>query len=69
MNDNSRIKELVANIQNDGFDVRPVFSPTVPAGKERIRICIHAFNTEGEVEGLVRSLQKHVDAKRTASIL
>ena len=31
------------------FDVRPIFSPTVPAGSERLRICLHAFNTDDEM--------------------
>lgn len=35
-----------------GFNVKPIFSPTVPEGKERLRICIHSFNTEKEITRL-----------------
>ena len=38
--------------------VRAVVSPTVPLGTERVRICLHAGNTVGEVETLVGALQE-----------
>lgn len=56
---NENVKEIAKRIQNDGFDVRPILSPTVPKGKERIRICIHAFNTEEQINGLLSSLKKN----------
>jgi 8-amino-7-oxononanoate synthase len=36
-------------MQNEGLDIRPIVSPTVPKGKERLRICLHEFNTETEI--------------------
>ncbi|CAJ0540906.1 Ff.00g077840.m01.CDS01 [Fusarium sp. VM40] len=42
--------------QDRGFTVRPIVAPTVPKGSERVRICLHAGNTIGEVEGLVRAI-------------
>ena len=38
------------------FDVYPIRSPTVPKGKERIRIILHAHNREEEVHALVKAL-------------
>lgn len=55
---NAEVRAVAAAMQNDGFDVRPIVSPTVPKGTERIRICLHEFNTEEEVKGLIASLQK-----------
>lgn len=49
------IKEIIRisqNLNKENFGVKPIFSPTVPKGKERIRICIHAFNTKSEIESL-----------------
>lgn len=43
-------------LQSRGFDVRPILSPTVPRGKERLRICIHAFNTEKQIIDLVTAI-------------
>ncbi|WP_367867979.1 aminotransferase class I/II-fold pyridoxal phosphate-dependent enzyme [Pedobacter sp. WC2423] len=36
-------------LQNKGFDVRPILSPTVQKGSERLRICIHTHNTDEEI--------------------
>ncbi|MFA5782254.1 MAG: 8-amino-7-oxononanoate synthase [Bacteroidales bacterium] len=55
---NEKVLAAAQNIQKKGFDVRPIMSPTVPAGKERLRICIHAFNTEEEIKGLVESIER-----------
>lgn len=41
-----------------GFDVRAIVSPTVPRGKERLRLNIHAFNTEEEIDDLLRMICK-----------
>jgi 8-amino-7-oxononanoate synthase len=49
---NENVKLIAQKLQNKGFDVRPVLSPTVPGGKERLRICLHSFNTEKEVLSL-----------------
>lgn len=47
---NSRVKQLSEILNNKGYDVKPILSPTVPAGRERLRICVHSFNTENEIE-------------------
>lgn len=46
---NEKAKEISGHLQNSGLDVRPILSPTVPKGSERIRICLHSFNTEKEI--------------------
>jgi 8-amino-7-oxononanoate synthase len=56
---NENVKNISGLIQKDGFDVRPILSPTVPKGKERLRICLHSFNTEEEINGLLLSLKKN----------
>lgn len=55
---NAQVRAAAVAMQNDGFDVRPIVSPTVTKGTERIRICLHEFNTEDEVKGLIDSLEK-----------
>lgn len=39
-------------LEGAGLDVRAILHPTVPAGQERLRICLHAFNTQHEIEKL-----------------
>lgn len=46
---NQKATLLAERLQNDGLDVRPILSPTVPAESERIRICLHSFNTKNEI--------------------
>ncbi|WP_347158151.1 aminotransferase class I/II-fold pyridoxal phosphate-dependent enzyme [Pontibacter chitinilyticus] len=56
----AKLKALAAQVQQQGFDVRPVLSPTVPKGLERLRIIVHAFNTAEEIEGLVKAIAKGI---------
>lgn len=50
------LRSLMNKIQGQGYDVRPIISPTVPEGRERLRICLHSFNTKDEIAGLVEVL-------------
>ena len=47
---NEKCRQLASTFQAKGYDVRPILSPTVPEGKERIRISLHSFNTENEID-------------------
>ncbi|MEO1435802.1 MAG: 8-amino-7-oxononanoate synthase [Bacteroidota bacterium] len=53
---NQACKEVAALLQKNGFDVRPILSPTVPVGEERLRICLHLHNTQNEIEQLAQFL-------------
>ena len=53
---NSEVRELASNLQQQGLDVRPILYPTVPQGLERLRIILHSFNTELELEKLISCL-------------
>jgi 8-amino-7-oxononanoate synthase len=59
---NEKAREVAGQLQNEGFDVRPILSPTVPQGSERIRICLHSFNTENEVILLTDTINKLINA-------
>lgn len=54
---NDAIKVLSQRLQQNNLDVRPILYPTVPKGKERLRIVLHAFNTEEEVQQLIEELK------------
>jgi 8-amino-7-oxononanoate synthase len=56
---NQQVKAAALSLQQKGFDVRPIVSPTVPKGSERLRICLHSFNTDEEVKDLTKELQTH----------
>jgi len=54
---NDAVKKVSASIQNKELDVRPILYPTVPKGKERLRIVLHSFNSEQELASLIQALQ------------
>jgi 8-amino-7-oxononanoate synthase len=54
---NDFARQVAHQAQQIGLDVRAILSPTVPAGQERLRLCIHAFNTTEEIDQLVTILQ------------
>lgn len=53
---NVEVSLLAAFLQNNGFEVRPIKSPTVAEGSERLRIILHSFNTVGELDQLTSHL-------------
>jgi 8-amino-7-oxononanoate synthase len=57
----SQPRELAKHCQDAGFVVRAVVPPTVPEGTERVRVCLHAGNTEAEIAGLVSRVQEWAD--------
>jgi 8-amino-7-oxononanoate synthase len=56
---NEKVKEVAKGLQQKGFDVRPILSPTVPKNAERLRICLHSFNNIGEIGNLIQELKKY----------
>ncbi|MEP7257503.1 MAG: 8-amino-7-oxononanoate synthase [Flavitalea sp.] len=53
---NERVKNAAAQLQEKGFDIRPILYPTVPEGQERLRIVLHTFNTSEEISRAVEML-------------
>ena len=45
-------------LRSHGFGIGAIRSPTVPAGSERIRLCVHSFNTENEIDELLFHIEK-----------
>lgn len=53
---NDLVKKTAGALQAAGLDVRPILYPTVPAGKERLRIVLHAFNSMEELQSVIALL-------------
>lgn len=53
MNGNAPVRALASYLNDKGFIVKPICSPTVPIGQERVRICLHGHNTSDQVDSLV----------------
>jgi len=59
-NNNGAAKAAAEKCLEAGFDVRPILSPTVPEGTERVRICIHTFNSPEDIRNLAQALNKYI---------
>lgn len=51
---NNEVKNIANQLQLNGIDVKPILSPTVPMGSERLRICLHSFNTKEDITRLLQ---------------
>jgi len=56
--DNHRAKALSNHLLQKGIYAKAILSPTVPKGSERLRICLHTFNTEEEINLLIREINR-----------
>lgn len=53
---NEAVVQCSLELEKQGFDVRPIRRPTVAAGSERLRICLHLHNSWAEIEALLKAL-------------
>ena len=49
LNDREYEQIVLVIAKDKGFDVKPILSPTVPKGKERLRLCLHNYNSREEI--------------------
>ena len=57
---NQKVKSIASQLQEKGYDVKAILSPTVPEGQERLRFCLHSFNTKEEISEVLRLLSTFV---------
>ena len=50
---NQKVKNIASQLQEKGFDVKAILSPTVPEGQERLRFCLHSYNSKEEITSLL----------------
>jgi 8-amino-7-oxononanoate synthase len=53
---NQRVKSIASQLQEKGFDVKAILSPTVPEGQERLRFCLHSYNSKEEISEVLALL-------------
>ncbi len=53
---NNECRSAAYRVQDMGYDIRPILSPTVPKGKERVRICLHSYNLKEEIDIIIDEL-------------
>jgi 8-amino-7-oxononanoate synthase len=57
---NEKVKSIANKLQEKGFDVKPILSPTVPTGQERLRFCLHSYNSKEEISEVLNLLSPFV---------
>jgi len=57
---NLKTKQYAQYLQSKGYDIRPILYPTVALDTERIRICLHTYNTKNEIENLCQLINQSI---------
>jgi 8-amino-7-oxononanoate synthase len=57
---NDKVKTIATQLQKNGFDVKAILAPTVPNGQERLRFCLHSYNSEKEISEVLQLLGNFV---------
>lgn len=57
---NERVKNIALQLQKSGFEVKPILSPTIPLNQERLRFCLHAYNSKEEITDVLEKLATFV---------
>lgn len=55
---NTKVKAIEQGLLKKGIGIKAIRHPTVEKGKERIRLCLHSFNTETEIKHCLQALEE-----------
>ena len=61
--DTQRLRNLSSLLQTQGLGIKPIYAPTVPKGEERLRICLHSFNSQAEIEQLFSLITQWLESQ------
>lgn len=53
---NENVKQIAKQLRQNGFDVKAILSPTIPKNHERLRFCLHAYNSKEEITEVLELL-------------
>ncbi len=53
---NEKVKNIAKIIQEKGFNIKAILSPTVPEGQERLRICLHSYDSKNDISEMLEIL-------------
>jgi 8-amino-7-oxononanoate synthase len=67
LGDNDRAKSIADELQREGFDVRAIRPPAVPAGTARLRVSVNALLDESTLQHFVSTLLKVASCSMVSS--
>jgi len=56
--DVSRCLRIAESLRSNGLAVKAILPPTVPEDGQRLRICLHSFNTRADIRKLIELVEK-----------
>lgn len=59
---NTKVKSIAQQLQQAGYDVKAILSPTVPQGQERLRFCLHSYNAPHQIKEIQALLKEYLPA-------
>lgn len=57
---NTTVKKISKQLIDKGFNVKAILSPTVSEGEERLRFCLHSFNSKEEIGLMLQVLKTYL---------
>ena len=57
---NANTKRIAKTLQQNQFSVKAILSPTVAEVEERLRFCLHSYNTEEEITAVLNALKNTI---------
>ena len=57
---NTKVKQAAEALEDKGFVVKAILSPTVASGSERLRFCLHSYNSKHEISEVLKVLGNFV---------
>ncbi len=51
-----KTKKIANQLQQKGYDIKAILSPTVSVGEERLRFCLHSYNSRKEITEVLENL-------------
>ena len=58
--DNKNVSAIADKFNANLFEVKAILSPTVSAGSERLRFCIHSYNSAEQIQQVLNLLSTFV---------
>jgi 8-amino-7-oxononanoate synthase len=52
----TKVKSISEKLQEKGFEVKAILSPTVKENRERLRFCLHSYNSKKEISEVLHLL-------------
>jgi len=57
---NKRVKAISKQLEEKDYNVKAILSPTVPINSERLRFCLHSYNSKNDISSALKRLKSAI---------